>query len=403
MNTLTLKSRSKSSRSKSKIYNKKQAIKQFQSKFKNFFEIKDDAIDLRAMAENYPNKIIPLEEINKAILTVIGPNYHVDNFDYDPSGGASINYSNSSINPRFAYVDWDQFYLWSIFQRDVAPNHVEKIFKDFRQTCVIVPCAIKITLKEENKTIFCIWDGHHTIQVCRLKGYNKFPVWYIDIDNIPTSEIENAGYSDSDVDRLKYGVWLAGTNMRRINGLNKRAISPYDDFMIGFETEDAECVAIMNILNKNKCKPKRHATSAGSFTQIKSGIECYNLSDNYGNKGQFWDRALHFHRTVWPKSPLVLEIFRPLSYLYKEAETQGLTLPKSFDNELAKMLVARWGDPETIQEHIKDGYWAAYHANQITGVLPEHDKFRVLNGFINFYRQNNGKCPLPAASCQWKV
>lgn len=404
MSTLSLKTHTRVP--KAKPYNKKQAIKLFQKKYSNFFDIKDDAIDLREMAKNYTNDIIPLEDIHQAIVTVIGPNYIVRSFDYDPSGGATITYPNASTSPRFAYVDWDQLYLWSIFQRDVAPNHVEKIYKDFRSTCVIVPCAIRMTLKD-GKVIFCIWDGHHTVQVCRLKGYNKFPVWYIDVDHIPLSEIENAGYSDSDEDRIKYGVWLAGTNMRKINGINKRALSPYDDFMIGYETQDPEFVAIMNILRKNNCVPKRHATMAGAFTQIKSGIECYSLADTYGNKAQFWDRALNFHRTVWPKAPLTLEIFRPLSYLYWNAALQGLALPPAFDVELARMLTSRWGDPESVQEGIKDSYWAAYHDttgnNKLSGTIPEHDKFRVLNGLINLYRQNNGQYLLPPATCQWKV
>jgi hypothetical protein len=194
--------------------------------------------------------------------------------------------------------------------------------------------------------------------------------------------------------------------MRRINGKNKRTLSPYDDFMIGYETRDQEYVAMMNILRKNNCVPKRHATMAGAFTQIKSGIECYNYADMYGNKGQYWDRALNFHRTTWKAAPLTLEVFRPLSMLYHQAATQGIVLDQAFDLELASMFVAKWGDPESVQEAIKDSYWTAYHkskGNVIVGNIPEHDKERVLAGIINFYKQNGGKVILPTPSCQWIV
>jgi hypothetical protein len=70
------------------------------------------------------------------------------------------------------------------------------------------------------------------------------------------------------------------------------------------------------------------------------------------------------------------------------------------------MFVAKWGDPESVQEGIKDSYWAAYHkstGNVITGNIPEHDKERVLAGIINFYKQNGGKAILPTPSCQWIV
>jgi hypothetical protein len=404
MTTLALKPR----KAKIKPYNKKQAMLDFVKQYKIPFDMKDDAIDLREMGKNYDHDLIPLEDINRAILAVIGPRYVLNKAPYDPSGGATIVYpptANSIIN-RFGYVSWDQLYLWPIFQRDVAPNHVEKIVKDFDPTAVIVPCAIRMTLKEgKNKgcTIFCLWDGHHTVQVCRLEGYTHFPVWYIDIDLIPDAEVIKAGFAPNDQGRIAYGAFIAGTNMRRINGKNKRPLSPYDDFMIGYDTRDSQYTSMMNILRKNDCRPKRHATCSGAFTQIKSGIECYELVDANGVKGQFWDRALRLHRKHWPAAPLTLEIFRPLSYLFQWAHIEGFTLPPSFDDELAGMLIAWKGDAESIQESIKDSFWSAYTTSSIRGVIPDHDKDRVLNGLINFYVQHGGKTLLPTPHCQWIV
>lgn len=390
--------------SKAKPYNKKQQINAYVKKFKIPFEMKDDAIDLREKAKNYPNEIIPVQNVHEAIVVVLGPKYQNIQFTYDPSHGAQVIYGTTRPKIYFAYIDWSDLYLWPIFQRDVAPNHVEKIYKDFDESSVIVPCLIKLTLKN-GKTIYCIWDGHHTIQVCRLEGWVKFPGWIIDVDQYSVAEITKDGlFDDTDQGRIEFGCFIAGKNMRRINGINKRQLSAYDDFLIGYETKDAQYVAMMNILRKHKCTPKRHATMAGAFTQIKSGIECYELADTYGNKGQYWDRALAVHRKHWPLSPLVLELFRPLSYLYHQAALQGFNLPATFDDELAKMLIAKWGDAESIQEGIKDSYWASYHqVNGISGQIPEHDKFRVLNGLINFYNQGGGKTLLPAPTCQWVV
>jgi len=387
---------------KVKPYNKKESINAFVKSYKVPFEMKDDAVDLREMAKNYPNDIIPLEDIQKAITTVIGPRYNILKTPYDPSGGATIHYPNPATSPRFGYVDWEDLYLWPIFQRDVAPNHVEKIYKDFDHTAVIVPCAIKLTLKN-GKTIYCIWDGHHTTQVCRLEGYSKFPVWYIDIDHISNETLEEAGFGITDDERIKYGAFIAGTNMRRINGKNKRPLSAYDDFLIGVETKDKQYVSMMNILTKHTCVPKRHATMAGAFTQIKSGIECYELADDNGTKGTFWDRALKFHRTNWPAAPLTLEVFRPMSYLYHRSALEGFNLTPAFDKELASMLINKWGDADSIQEGIKESYWKAYTSTKVKGDIPEHDKDRVLNGLINFYTQSGGKTLLPSPTCQWKV
>lgn len=389
---------------KSKPYNKKQAILTFLKQFKHTFDMKEDSIDLREMSKNFNDGPIPLQPIHEAIVTMLGTNYHNLTFTYDPSGGGYLGYAPGK-RPKeyFDYISWDQLYLWTIFQRDVAPNHVEKIFKDFDESSVIVPCIIKITLTD-GRTIYCVWDGHHTIQVCRLKGYTKFQAWIIDLDQFTTAEIENAGFGDTDEERVKFGCWIAGRNMRRINGLNKRDLSPYDDFMIGLETRDNKFVAMMNILKANSCVPKRGPGHEGGWSQIKSGIECFDLEGPTGpSMGLYWGRALAFHRKNWPLSSLTLEVFRPMTYLYQWAAVQGFSLPASFDNELAKMLIAEWGDAESIQEGIKESYWTAVNDKTLIGDQPQHDKYRVLNGLINFYKQKGGKALLPAPTCQWTV
>lgn len=389
---------------KAKPYNKKQAVISFVNQFKHSFDMKDDGIDLREMAKNFNDGPIPVEEIHKAIITVLGPNYHNLSFGYDPSGGAYLGYA-SGKRPKeyFDYINWDDISLWTIFQRDVAPNHVEKIYKDFEESSVIVPCIIKITLVG-GKPIYCVWDGHHTIQVCRLKGYTKFQAWIIDLDQFSVAEIENAGFGDTDEERVKFGCYIAGKNMRRINGLNKRDLAPYDDFMIGLETRDPKFVAMSNILKANNCVPKRHATCEGAWTQIKSGIECFDLEGPTGpSNGLYWSRAVAFHRKNWPAAPLTLEVFRPMSYLYQWSAIQGIQLTQAFDDELAGMLIKTWGDAESIQEGIKDSYWAAVNNKTLIGEQPQHDKFRVLNGIINFYKQSGGKAMLPAPTCQWRV
>lgn len=393
-----------SRKSKAAPYNRKQAIIAYMKQFAHQFDMKDDQIDLREMAKNFNDGPIPVEDIHKAIITVLGPRFHNLTFNKDPGGGNYLGYAKGK-RPKeyFDYIDWDGLYLWTIFQRDVAPNHVEKIYKDFDESAVIVPCIIKITLTD-GRVVYCVWDGHHTIQVCRLQGYTKFQAWIIDLDQFTTAEIENAGFGDSDEERIRFGCYIAGTNMRRINGLNKRELGPYDDFMIGLETRDPKFVAMNNILSANKCLPRRHANCDGAWTQIKSGIECFDLEDVNGNKdGRFWSRAVAFQRNHWKKGHLVLELYRPMSYLYQWANIQGFNLPASFDKELAKMLINRFGDAEEVQEGIKESYWAAVNSFNLIGDQPQHDKFRLLNGIINFYKQSGGKVLLPAPTCQWTV
>lgn len=403
MATMTLAAK-QARKTKAQPYNKKQAIVSYMKQFAHIFDMKDDSIDLREMAHNFNNGPIPVEDIHQAIVTVLGPKYHNIVFGIDPSGGGYLGYAPGQ-RPKeyFDYIDWKELYLWTIFQRDVAPNHVEKIYVDFDESSVIVPCIIKITLTD-GRVVYCVWDGHHTIQVCRLKGYTKFQAWVIDLDQFTTAEIEAAGFGDTDDERIKFGCFIAGTNSRRINGLMKRIMSPYDDFMIGLETRDPKFVAMNNILAANRCMPKRHATCNGAWTQIKSGIECFDLEGAQGaSMGAFWSRAVAFQRNHWQQGHLVLELYRPMAYLYAWASVQGFALSAGFDTELANLLIKRWGDAEEVQEGIKESFWTAVNTNVLIGDHPQHDKFRVLNGIINFYKQSGGKVMLPAPNCQWTV
>lgn len=364
--------------------------------------MENDAIDLRTMAENYPHKIIPLEDIHQAIIAVVGPKFQNRGpFTYDPSGGVDITYPAGTPSPRLIYANWDELFLWTLFQRDVAPNHTVKIDEDFEHTAVIMPCAIKFTI--EGKVYYCVWDGHHTLQVCRLQGYAKFPLWVIDVDHVPFSVITKAGFAATAAGRIHYGVWLAGTNMIRINSKNKRKLNPYDEFMIRLECRDSVALAIDAILKKNGCTPKRHSKVAGAFTQIKSGEECFELEDKFGNKGMYFDRALEFHRATWPASPLTLEVFRPLSYLYHRAAIQGKTLDATVDAELANLLVTEYGDSETVQASIKASYDNAVYNGLGHGVPLATHREQMVDGFINLYNQKVGRAVLPVPEYTWKV
>jgi hypothetical protein len=406
----------KSRRPAAKAQSIKNTVETYKRKnFKIPFETAVDAIDLRTMSQNYASSdgIIPLDDIHKLLRVMLGPNYGTDVFDYDPSLGTNITHTNVAPNPespQFMYVDWDELYLWTVFQRDVAPNHTKSIDSDFDHSCVIIPCAIRLTVK--GKLYYCVWDGHHTLQVCRLRGYDKFGIWFIDIDNVPAKVIYDAGKCANenvvtDEERIKYGIWLAGKNMIRINAKNKRKLNPYDQFMIELDIEDQFAVDMNRILVKNKCTPKRHANSfSGAFTQIKSGIECYELEHpTAGTRGLYWDRALRFHRKTWPRSPLILEVFRPLSILYYEAAAQDLNISAQFDKDLAKLLKRKFGHADGVQEKIKDSYWTAIDNKQGNGIMPDHDKRRVLSGIINVYNQSNlpNKVRLPDPDYVWNV
>ena len=365
---------------RAKPYNRLVEINQYVSKFDVSFEMKDDAIDTRTMADNYENGIIPLSDIAEAIDIVLGPNKRPKDRDpFDPRTGVV----------KFTYVVWEELYLWPRFQRDVAPNHLYKIEQDFDNTCVIVPTAIKIDDK------YMLWDGHHTAQAMKRQNYTMFPVWYIDTNLINDDEIPEEFPS-----KVEYGVWLAGQNMIRINSRNKRKLHAYDEFMILLETKDSATVKMHNILQSAGFTPKRNANTNNAFSQIKSGQTIFAMKDDYGKEGRYFKRALTFHKRTWDLAPAELEIWRPMALLYAEAENEGFTLDEEFDIELGKLFIRLYGDPNTAQQSLKDTYHNQLHTKGFREPR-DHDQWRVYDAIINLYNKHIKRIQLPTAQCRW--
>lgn len=380
-------------------WNQKTAIKNFLARYNIKFDMEADAIDLRTMAQNYPNGIIPLEDIHQGLMAILGPNYNpITHTVYDPT--SAVNFS-----PKFAYVKWSNLYLYSIFQRDVAANHIAKIYKDWDHTAVLIPCAIKFTIN--GVVYYCVWDGHHTLQTARIMNYAEFPCWYIDIDEVNDSVIEAAGFPITQQGRIDYGCWLAGRNMIRINSKNKRPLHHYDEFMILLETKDKKAMDMDRIISTTNCVPRRRSVAAGAWTQIRAGEECFDLLLGNGlpSKGVFWQHALEFHRRVWTRAPLILEMFRPLSYLYQACAIGNYTLDVQFDQELENILVndPRMGDPDSVQRAIKESYENAVLNNLGRGHLLKNDREIVMDGLINIYNQKCGRVLLPQPNYVWNV
>lgn len=372
------------------------------SRYQYPFEMESKAIDLRTMSQNFKNKIIPLEDIHQAINEVLNQEPIIDVID--PYKNKFMDHEDDEVATHFAYVKWEDLYLWPLFQRDVAPSHVRKILGDFEPTAVITACAIKMTI--DGQVYYILWDGHHTVQTCRLKGYSVFPISYVDIDQVSQETIDKAGFDN----KTDYAVWLAGKNMIRINSKNKRKLHPYDEFMIKLETKDQDTVIMKSILDKNKCVPKRHGVKPGAFTQFKSGEECFKLGhvdkDYESVKGSFLNRALEFHRTNWPMSPIVLEMFRPMAYLFYKAWKQDIIIKPSFDKAMGDLLDDQYGDPDTCQEKLKESYYNATANNDGTGTICTTDTERVLNGLISLWVSKGTRDidqMLPTRSYRWTI
>lgn len=350
--------------SKTKL--KEQRIKNFLAGYKVPFEMEESAIDLRTMAENYPNGVIPNKDIGLAVAAVLGPAL-VPRLTVDPQ---------KLDVPKFAWVDMDDIAIDPRFQRDVMPNHIAKIEALFKADTIIVPCAVKDPVSGK----YLLWDGHHTTRVCERQGWTKMPVWYTEADINDDHSVDEA---------TKILISHAGNAMITINKSGKRQLSRYDEHMIAVECGHHEPMIVQNICDANSVRIRRTSTKAGDISHIEHLYGAYSLVQaSSGIKGIYLARALKFHRTTWPKEEIRAIIMLAMARLYQQTETQtGVLLSQDFDDELGNILKKKYGPAEAVHDETT-GFKAQYIKH--FGSLAGHPEV-VTSGLILTYNKHGKK------------
>lgn len=357
----------------SKTKEKELRITNVLSQYAHKFDVEDAAIDLREMANNFPNGIIPSKAINEVVNAVLGP---------APMPRLSVDPRELKI-PKFEWVPLDLVGINPIFQRDESPNHVAKIEAMFQADMIIVPCAIKDPASKQ----FLLWDGNHTREVCERQGWTHLPVWYTEaaIDN--EHDIHEA---------TKILVLKAGKSFLTINRFGKRLCGNYDAHMISVECGMPEPVTIQNIVDANNCQVKRASTKAGDISHIEHLYGAYDLVQaSSGIKGVYLARSLKFHRDTWPKEEVRGIMMLAMARLYQQTEIQtNVMLPPEFDKEFGAILRKVHGQSEAVQLTIKESY-----ESHFSGLGPH--PMVVTSGLILTYLKHGSagyKMPQPEAS-----
>ena len=346
--------------SKTKL--KEQRIAKYLAPFTIKFDMEDTRIDLRKMAENYPNGIIPNKDIGEAVAAVLGSS---------PFPRLSIDPRLLNV-PKFDWVAMDDIAIDPRFQRDVMPNHIARIFALFKADTIIVPCAIKDPVSGK----YLFWDGHHTTRVCERQGWTHMPVWYTEALIDDTHSLEEA---------TKILISHAGNSMITINKSGKKELGLYDAHMIGVECGHNEPVIVQNICDANKVHITYASKKAGDISHIAHLYGAFRLQSPMGVPGIYLARALNFCRTTWPKEEIRPIVMLAMARLYQLTELQtGILLPAEFNTELGTILKKKYGPAEAVHDEIT-GFKAQYIKH--FGSLAGHPEV-VTSGLILTYNKH---------------
>jgi hypothetical protein len=363
--------------SKTKL--KEQRIAKFLAPYAIKFEMEDSYIDLRTMAENYPNGVIPNKDIGEAVAAILGPS---------PFPRLTVDPQLLNV-PKFAWVPMDDIAIDPRFQRDVMPNHIAKIEALFKADTIIVPCAIKDPVSGK----YLFWDGHHTTRVCERQGWTHMPVWYTEAQIDDSHSLEEA---------TKILVSHAGNSMITINKSGKRELSLYDAHMIGVDCGHSEPVIVQNICNANKVRVRKQSTKAGDISHINHLYGAYNLvQSSSGIKGIYLARALNFCRTTWPKEIIQPIVMLSMARLYQHTEMQtGVLLPQTFDVELGNILKKLYGPAEVVHDE-QTGFKKQFIVH--FGSLAGHPEVVTSGLILTYNKHGKGKFKLAQPEATYNV
>lgn len=361
----------------------RKAVKKIVEKYEHEFSVEVDAIDLRAMSKNFPNGIIPTAAIDELVNAILD-NAKGGEREVEPR---SVDSEAISLIPKFAWVDLDDTAINPIFQRDVAPNHVFKIERDFDPHKIIVPCAIK----DIKSGKYLLWDGHHTSRVCSRKGWKKIPVWFIEADTTGKTEEE----------AMRELILLAGRAFLTINKTNKRPVSRLDEHLIRLECGEHDAAMVQNIVDRYGAKFARRSDKTAQISHVSNTYDSYNLASPDGAKGIYLHRALDFYRTAWPKEGVNGVMLKGLALMFQMIDLgKGLhTIDKeTFTSELMTSLRATYGPAEITREEIEEQYTDAFgdSGRDLTPV-------QVANGLMCHYKAHHNTFDIGNSEFTFKV
>jgi hypothetical protein len=327
----------------SKAQQRDQRIRTLLTKYPHKFDIDMSAIDLREMAKNFPQEIIPSVAITEAVNAVLGP---------APVARLSVDPRQLRI-PKFAWVRMDDVSINSIFQRDISCGHISgNIEFKWDPSMIIVPCAIKDPITGK----YLLWDGNHTRQVCDRMGWTHLPVWYTEADTTSFTDMVEASQA------LKR---KAGESFLVINKTGKRPVDRYNEHMISFECDIHKSVMVQNIVNANNCQVKRRGNNPGDITHIANLYNAYELTQaSTGIQGIYLSRSLRFHRATWPMEEVGGVMMLAMARLYEITErSTGVLLPPEFDIEFGDMLKNLYGFSGAVYGDDNHGLKGAFIAH----------------------------------------
>jgi hypothetical protein len=312
------------------------ALPAFLATFKHPFTVEEAFIDCKEMSKNYPNGLIPLTDIARAVDATIGPwqgrvNQYVDKV-----------FQMVNLTPYYEDVPVDYVFSHPAFNRDTSPNHCAKLERDHIDQFAMVSLGLKMPAKYGNIVLNA--DSTHTSTNRIRQGKTKIPFWIADVP-------DQGNFADT----FAYALFMAGHLFLAINVRNKRNVDIFDQHFIKVATGLYPAPQIDAVVNTVAGVTIKRAGNKISYAihNLNETYMTYELDEDTAKPGRLLEMSLKWLVRNFKHQSIDGCLMSSFALLVQENEEAKIKWTVKEQDALAKELTKRYVTSNEAQLKIK--------------------------------------------------
>jgi len=318
------------------------SIGNFLSKFNHTFDIEEAFIDCKEMSKNYPNGLIPMQDLADAVDAVSGPwQGRINQYNSTTPAGKILNLVN--LTPRFEMVPVRKLFSHPSFNRDTSPNHCIKLEMDWLDQFAM--CGLGIKMPDVYGGTVYNADTTHTGVNRIRRGDTELPMW--------VAEVPDQG---SFADTHEYALFIAGHLFLAINVRNKRGVDIFDQHFIKVACGIYPAPQIQIVVDNITGVMIRRAGNkiAGAIHNLNETYMTYELDAKTASPGALLERSLNWLIRNFKHQSIDGCLMTSFAMLMKENLLLGIDWSIAQEDKLAQVLNSRYNTSNKAQLAIKD-------------------------------------------------
>jgi hypothetical protein len=332
----------------SKSFSFNQRLSAYRNKFDKPFRIEKSFVDLEEMSENYSHGLIPLVDIADGVKLFVADQLA------NPVGHKFEGFDLPE--PVYADVSKDKVFEHPLFQRNKVPTNVGKIIDMWFGSCAKPGQGVR--LPEIYGSLVLSADSGHTNTARIILGEETLP--------FEVTDIPDQGDFESTLD---LAIRVAGEIFLSINNKVVRRPNQFDLFRIAAFQGESPQVNQAEIFKELGFKVKHNGTEAGCIHNLNEITNLWKLDSNDDEEGTYLKRALSWWKRTYPNEAVDGCLTASFGLLMKE-QNKIRQWGRKEEDQLGKLLTARWKFGEQAQLALKNAYTTAtggegYHENNV--------------------------------------